>query len=105
MASRLTGVVVGVDGSASSRDAVRLAAAEAARRHVPLHLLRVVQSPLATGLTPYTINTGELLAAARADLDERAGEHRLRQPGLEVTVAVTFGSPPATLIEASRSAE
>jgi hypothetical protein len=72
---------------------------------VPLHLLRVVQSPLATGLTPYVINTGELLAAARADLDELAAEHRLRHPGVDVRVAVTFGSPSATLIEASRDAD
>ena len=64
----------------------------------------MVQSPVATGLTPYAINTDELVAAARPELEALAGEGRLRRPGLEVSVWVVCGSPARTLINASTTA-
>ena len=104
MSSMFTGVVVGVDASSSSRMAVRTAAGEAIRRQQPLRLLHVVQSPVATGLTPYAIDVDELMAAARAEVEEVAAEERAAHPGLDVSTLVVCGSPAGTLIEASRTA-
>ena len=90
-------VVVGVDGSASSTQAVRWAAQEAVRRDVPLVLLSVwtpipAAVPHAPALSPYEnelIKEGHLwLEAAVATAEEAA-------PGVRTTMLQATGSPAA----------
>jgi nucleotide-binding universal stress UspA family protein len=53
------GIVVGVDGSSSSKSAIRWAAYEARIRDVPLTLVHVVVTP-AWGPTPWLLSNAPL---------------------------------------------
>lgn len=104
MSSNYTGVVVGVDASSTSEATVRLAAEEAVRHRQPLHLLHVLQFPVATGPVPFTVNIEAMAEGSRATLADLASQQRLLHPELEITTRVVIGSPVAELIEASRTA-
>lgn len=100
-------VVVGVDGSASSTQAVRWAAQEAVRRDVPLVLLSVwtpipAAVPHAPSLSPYEdglIKQGHRwLEAATATAEEAA-------PGVRTDLLQATGSPAARLIGQSAAAD
>lgn len=96
-------VVAGFDGSVHSRVAVRWAAAEAAVRSCPLHLVRVLEYPMATmtgGWAPL------LIGQDRKEKDRAAGELAAEidsclesVPGLEVHGTVHDGTPSARLVE------
>ncbi|MFF5570137.1 universal stress protein [Streptomyces luteogriseus] len=97
-------VIVGVDGSESSLQAVDWAADEAALRGVPLHLVyaslweRYEQTvfPTAPGRTEQLLNDVLVVAAAK-----RA---RQRVPGTEVTTEVVPEGPVPVLRRAARKA-
>ncbi|GAA4566737.1 universal stress protein [Micromonospora coerulea] len=99
-------VVVGVDGSEPALRAVRLAAAEAARRHRPLRvvhgfiwpLLRVPASQLAEGPSGGLRRQAEELVAKAVAAAEAAA------PGLRVSGEIIDGEAAAVLVGESPTA-
>ncbi len=97
------GVVVGFDGTDHARCAVRWAAAAAAVRGCPLHLVRVVvhRTPaVMSGWVPALVGPDEqereFLAA---ELVAEADTWRVAHPGLEVHTALHDGAPSIGLAE------
>jgi len=100
-------VLVGYDGSASSRWALRWAALEAGRRAATLDVLAVVDhGPLETCAPAQMVRWWE---AARARARQRASEAvslaATTAPGVEVTAVADVGEPGALLVGASRRAD
>ena len=98
-------IIVGIDGSEDSAQALRWAAAEAHRRGGRLKILTGYTStwpPEAFGYPgpslDYTREPFETIVA------EAIGQARAFAPGLDVTGAAVLGDPASELIEASRSA-
>ncbi|WP_412538842.1 universal stress protein [Longispora sp. K20-0274] len=104
-------VVVGVDGSTGSHAAVEFAAAEAAARGVPLHLVCAFSPPVALPppiIAPYPPEAPELTAPDPhvPDMLARLAEDTRRaDPRLRVVDHVIHGSPAAVLLEESRHAD
>ncbi|GAA2711851.1 universal stress protein [Micromonospora olivasterospora] len=101
-------VVVGVDGSALSRAAVRFAADEAALRGAPLRAVHAYRHPASTGpgdMQPL-VHDADLLRGEeeRVLADSLAGlaEHH---PEVTVEKVVAHARPAAALAEASRTAQ
>jgi nucleotide-binding universal stress UspA family protein len=101
-------VLVGVDGSEHSLEALDLAADEALLRDGALRVLHVLNWPvLAAPPAPGTglgIN-GALIREARSEVDAAARRAARRHPNLRVTTDVIPGAPAGVLIEESSSAE
>ncbi|PGH45442.1 Nucleotide-binding universal stress protein, UspA family [Micromonospora sediminicola] len=100
-------VVVGVDGSPSALDAVRLAAREAVLRHRPLRVVNAFLWPLlGTPLGPVaaTLPDDELRQEAGKLVQEAIDEARKVDPDLPVSGAVVDGGPVAVLLRESRGA-
>jgi nucleotide-binding universal stress UspA family protein len=98
-------VLVGVDGSAISLQAVRWAAAEADRRHARLEVLHVVEEPPAGeagGRGPDRAEGADGAAAARAVLD--AAVAVTPDPGA-VRARLVTGDPAAMLLRAASRAQ
>ncbi len=101
-------VVVGVDGSPSALDAVRLATIEARWRHCPLKIvhafiwpwLNVPLGPLQEGPTD-----GGLRHDAERILAEAVAVARETGPSVSVGTDLITGSPASVLINAARDAE
>jgi nucleotide-binding universal stress UspA family protein len=98
-------VVVGVDGSAPGREALRWAAAEAARRGSPLRVVHAYRPPwlveeIATGTRLDTA----VLAHAEKVLADAVEEARVTAPGLEVTGSTVCCHPVPLLMENAGSA-
>ncbi|KAA5838070.1 universal stress protein [Saccharopolyspora hirsuta] len=85
-------VVVGVDGSDSSAQAAEWAAAEADRRHVPLHVVLANDDPARAEHAEDAV--GRTAAKCRTD-----------HPGLEVTAEVLTGRPVEVLVDRSSAAD
>jgi len=85
-------IVVGIDGSSASIDALRWAVAEATQRRAPLRIVHV--SPAQASPSPAAVLN---LTAVRAEIDGR--------PTLETTSDVRFGHVADQLIEAAASAQ
>ena len=108
----MPGVIVGVDGSAHSRYALRWAMQEAVLRHVPLTVLTVHPDPVrpATGiywgLRTYPENSFDpdlVRAAVQEFVAKVASEIGGTVP--EVTVSVATGDAAEELLRASRGAD
>jgi nucleotide-binding universal stress UspA family protein len=100
-------VVIGVDESRSSANAVRWGLAFAERHGAPVRLVHVYDGSLAEpgfGDRHGLETDGDLLDLAGNQLEDArrraSGEH----PGLVITAGLVGGSAAATLIEASRGA-
>ena len=102
----LNRVVVGVDGSDTSKRAAGWAAAEAQTRNIGLTLVHSILPPVsATGFGP-GIPLGfdvldQMRQAARAELDAIAAT----LPATDVVTRVDLGSPSGVLLTASETAE
>lgn len=99
-------VVVGYDGSASSRVAVDWAAAEADLRGRGLTIVHallptVTAGSLGAGIGPGPDMLGTLEGQARAQITELAAE----LSPLDVLTVVTVGGPSGVLLEASETAD
>ncbi|WP_426512795.1 universal stress protein [Dactylosporangium sp. McL0621] len=100
-------VVVGVDGSRPSLDAVAWAAADASRRGRPLHILHAyvwpeVYAPMAAPvLGPYEQGLREVGAETLAAAENRA---RSVAPGIPLTTGTPVQSPVPALLNASEHA-
>ncbi|MDW3847432.1 universal stress protein [Micromonospora sp. BRA006-A] len=100
-------VVVGVDGSPSALDAVRLAAREAVLRHRPLRVVNAFLWPLVgtpLGMVAPVLPDIELRQEAGKLVEEAVDEARKVDAELAVTGAVVDGGPVAVLLRESRDA-
>ncbi|MGO9196192.1 MAG: universal stress protein [Acidimicrobiales bacterium] len=100
-------VVVGVDGSPRSLEALRWAADIARWRNWTLHLVGVWHVAYAT--SPFAIDYGEIGAAAK-DETETLLNHAEKEvlgddPSLDVRLSVGEGSPAQVLVAASDGAD
>jgi nucleotide-binding universal stress UspA family protein len=102
-------VVVGVDGSDSSRRALRFAFTEATLRETTLTAVHAWVAPDAAGLTSARASGGvdwSFLAQRAADvLDETLASARTDFPDVEVAGQVANDHPIQALLEASRHAQ
>lgn len=94
-------VVVGVDGSQCSKDALRWAANYAELAGATLRAVISYKTELYVGGSP---NAG-LTAQAREALDEAVSNVLGAKPSVSVTSDVIAGHPAQVLVEASRSAD
>lgn len=98
-------IVVGVDGSAPARTALRWAAAEAARRSAPLRV--VAAYDLQWSMEEYAY-ADRLATEARqgyeAIVAEAVAEVAQVSPGISVTGAAIEGDPVTVLLDAARDA-
>jgi nucleotide-binding universal stress UspA family protein len=99
-----TGIVVGVDGSASSRTALRWAAAQAKRTNVPLRVLLAYHWRM-----PGVFATSAELEQAAKDqaelvVEEAVAEARAAAPEVPVTGAAVLGNPAPVLLRAAEEA-
>jgi nucleotide-binding universal stress UspA family protein len=107
MSSNFAGVVVGFDGSATSTAALDWAAAEAARRGVPLKVVLAVElgaalpMPMDSG-APWAL--AKIEEAAREVLADAVERARKTDPGLVVESSLVIDTAAAALVAASRSA-
>ena len=100
-------VVVGIDGSEQSLEAVRTAAAEAARRHLPLRIVHAFVWPLLhvrVGPVAGDMPGTGLEQHAQELLGEAASAAREVAPRLEITTDLVDGAATPVLLEASRTA-
>ncbi|MFC7549042.1 universal stress protein [Plantactinospora sp. GCM10030261] len=101
-------VVVGVDGSASALDAVRLAAREAWWRDRPLRIVHAFIWPLLrvpVGPSPYGPSEGGLRHQAERLVAEAVDVAAKTVPDLPVDSAIVDGAAPPVLLRAARDAE
>ncbi|HET9171261.1 MAG TPA: universal stress protein [Actinospica sp.] len=94
-------IVVGVDGSASSRDALRWAARQARLTGAELHAVCAWDFPATYGWAP-DYSDVDLAAQARKDLDATIAEVLGAAPAV---VRVERGHPAAVLVDSSLGAD
>lgn len=94
-------VIVGIDGSEASRDALRWAAAYAQCFGAPLEALAAWQPPSGYGFPAYYDDV-DFAARARERLDETVRE---TTPGVEVALRTEQAHPASALVAASESAQ
>lgn len=97
-------VVVGTDGSQSSRRAVDWAAAEACRRGVPMVVVYVAEWAGMGFLGAQRASEQELLALGQALVDEELARVRGAFPSVQVAGVSTAGDAAVVLVEASHRA-
>ena len=103
-------VVVGVDGSPASRNAVGFAFAEAQRRGTELVAVCAWQPITAFALTlgplpPEVFDDEPLTEAARQTVEEALAEHRERYPDVSVDIRPVRAHPAAALLETATPAD
>jgi nucleotide-binding universal stress UspA family protein len=111
MNERTARVIVGVDGTEGSIEALRWAAHEAARRQLHLHVMTCAELPVAVeagmvGAGGYTGRTMEALVADQEEINQRAIA-LVRTFGLGVVVGgeTVLGSPAYALLSATQSGD
>lgn len=97
-------VLVGVDGSPSSTQALGFAVERAAQREAPLRVLRVWEPPGERWVPP-DFDPAEVTASERAAVETELAQWRESFPDLAVEIQVAPGNPAALLVEASREAQ
>ncbi|MFI1518623.1 universal stress protein [Kitasatospora cineracea] len=97
-------VVVGVDGSASSKRALRWAARQAELTGAPLRPVLAWQLPPAYGM-PVDFSDTDFAGQARRVLEDSVTEVLGERPRVEVTPRVVQGHPAAVLTEEARGAD
>ncbi len=102
-------IVVGVDGSETAREALRLAAAEAELHGARLRIVVVWQVPAATlggGFVPFDDGTFDALRdRAQSVADEAVATVGGLAPAVECAAAVLNGQPAEALLGASEDAD
>jgi len=99
-------VVVGIDGSDSALNAVRLAAAQAVRRAVPLRIVHVYVAPVAlpNGVVDPSLVRNAMRAQASRWLSVAAAAAEEVAPGLRPDLALEDAPLIPVLVKESRSA-
>ncbi|HEY1640086.1 MAG TPA: universal stress protein [Streptosporangiaceae bacterium] len=101
----MTGIVVGLDGSPHSQDALNWAIAESSLRNAPVTVLAVAPAPGSiwgiTGAIPASEETTDKVRqAAQKMVDDTASS-----AGQAITLSVVSGVPADELIKASEGAD
>ncbi|GFG86214.1 universal stress protein [Mycolicibacter algericus] len=104
------GVVVGIDGSATSRIAVHWAAREAERRGLPLTLVHAASTELSPRVARWMVFGQHELPHRRVqriidDAVDIAGDSARHDGPTQVNPKLVFTDPIDTLVEMSRKAE
>lgn len=102
------GVVVGVDGSELSQDAIDFAFEQAQSRQVPLTAVMAWHDPVSTGpgdMLPVVYDIDALAEEATTVLAEAVAGHADRYPDVVVRRETVRGHADEVLIEAGRTAE
>lgn len=94
-------VLVGVDDAHDQQIVVRHAAAEAARRGLPLHILHAVEWPLPAGAAEVYREVTAPQAQAAAVLAPFTAQAHAEHPGLNVVAEPFAGRPAAALVDRS----
>ena len=100
-------IVAAVDGSPSALHAVRWAAIEAARQHLPLRLVHVVNMSSVATSNGFMLPGGfveSLEAVGRACLADAETTVRKEHPKLQLEVVLQAGLPVAVLVDESDKA-
>ncbi|WP_336206771.1 universal stress protein [Nonomuraea sp. LPB2021202275-12-8] len=98
-------IIVGVDGSVTSRAAVEWAANDAFRAHVPLRIVHAVdRDPYQISKYPAGVSQEALRDAGRKALTEAVALVRERRPGIEVTAELVEGAAATVLRELDEEA-
>jgi nucleotide-binding universal stress UspA family protein len=101
-------IVVGVDGSASARQALDWAVSEAMARHRPLHIVHCFTGPL-MGYPLVTSGShppdGGFRAAAERLLADALHRATSAGPGVKVTSELVLGAPASALLDHAHDAE
>jgi nucleotide-binding universal stress UspA family protein len=107
MSNRQARVIVGVDGSEGSIEALRWAAHEAARREWPLHVMTCAQLPVSieagmVGAGAFAGSSMDTIVQEQEQVNQRAVDlARSFGLGLEVTGETVLGAPGYALVSAS----
>ena len=97
-------VVVGVDGSGASLDALRYAVQQASLLHGAVTVVAVWQYPMSYGWT--VVPTGfDIEADTRAMAEDAVGHVAGDAPGVPIDVSVVEGHPAAELVQAAQGAD
>ncbi|SEF88014.1 Nucleotide-binding universal stress protein, UspA family [Thermomonospora echinospora] len=97
-------IVVGVDGSQQSREALRWAARQARLTGARLELITAWDMPVTFGAPVYE-GDYDLSAVAGQTLTETTAEVLGPEPDVPITPTVVRGHPAQVLVEASKGAE
>ncbi|MEU8511060.1 universal stress protein [Kitasatospora sp. NPDC048722] len=103
--SRQRRIVVGVDGSPASVDALRWAVRQARMQEAVVEALTVWQHPVATGWTVPVTAYEQLPGIARKILDDSVREAVVDGGPVEVLTRVQEGGAAQCLLDAARGAE
>ena len=99
-------VMVGIDGSAGSRRALRWALAEAARRGTAVEAVTVWESPYDFGETVYfPVDEEKMAAAARDRLRTVVADEAGEDPAVPIDQVVVEGDPATVLCTRSAGAD
>ena len=97
-------VVVGIDGSPSSLEAMEFAAQEATRRGASLQVTMAWDWPLAYPRTPM-LHESDPVESAREQFEAKVAGLQEAHPGLTIVAVFEHGKPAPTLVEASKGAD
>lgn len=98
-------IVVGVDGSDASKDALRWAGRQAEMTGASLEVIMSCSIPMAVYSAPYPIPAVVDIDASRASLDRIVGEVLGEDPPYKVSTTVVEGPAPVALVDAAEHAE
>jgi nucleotide-binding universal stress UspA family protein len=98
-------IVVGIDGSAASLDALDWAGRQAALTHSTLEMIMTWDWPTTYGFTMYVPEDYNPSKGMPEILSKAADDLRAKYPGIEVTFRVLQGHPAPTMVEASKGAD
>ncbi|MFF0393796.1 universal stress protein [Kitasatospora sp. NPDC004615] len=98
-------IVVGVDGSPASVDALRWAVGQARTRGAVVEALIAWQHPVATGWTVPIESYEDLPGIARKTLDDSVSEATGSDAPVEIRTRVQEGGAAECLLDAARGAE
>ena len=107
MTDRQQRIIVGVDGSEGSIEALRWAAHEAARRQWPLHVMTCAQLPVTVeagmvGAGAFAGSSMDAIVHDQEEINQRAVDlARTFGLGLTVTGETVLGAPGYALVSAS----